>query len=93
MLACLRDVYGNPSSKHRAGERARQLVSEARARVAELLGASPAEVVFRGGTESNHSPFSVRWRAIRPGSYRDQRGGASVHVRCCSGTGGYTACA
>ena len=55
MLACLRDVYGNPSSKHRAGERARQLVSEARAKVAELLGASPAEVVFTsGGTESNH---------------------------------------
>ena len=55
MLACLRDVYGNPSSKHRAGERARQLVSEARAQVAELLGASPAEVVFTsGGTESNH---------------------------------------
>jgi cysteine desulfurase len=55
MLACLRDMYGNPSSKHRAGERARQLVSEARAQVAELLGAAPAEVVFTsGGTESNH---------------------------------------
>lgn len=54
-LACLRDVYGNPSSKHHAGERARRLVNEARAQVAELLCAAPAEVVFTsGGTESNH---------------------------------------
>jgi cysteine desulfurase len=55
MLACLRNEYGNPSSKHAAGERARRLVNEARAQVAELLGAQPAEMVFTsGGTESNH---------------------------------------
>ncbi len=55
MLACLRDEYGNPSSKHAAGERARRLVNEARAQIAELLGAQPAEMVFTsGGTESNH---------------------------------------
>jgi cysteine desulfurase len=54
-LACLRDAYGNPSSKHRAGERAHRLVNEARVQVAELLGAAPVEVVFTsGGTESNH---------------------------------------
>jgi cysteine desulfurase len=55
VLACLRDEYGNPSSKHAAGERARRLVNEARAQVGELLGAQPAEIVFTsGGTESNH---------------------------------------
>ncbi len=55
VLACLRDEYGNPSSKHAAGERARRLVNEARAQVAELIGAQPAELVFTsGGTESNH---------------------------------------
>ena len=55
VLACLRDEYGNPSSKHAAGDRARRLVNEARAQVAELLGAQPAEIVFTsGGTESNH---------------------------------------
>jgi cysteine desulfurase len=55
VLACLRDEYGNPSSKHAAGERARRLVGEARAQVAALLGAQPAEIVFTsGGTESNH---------------------------------------
>jgi cysteine desulfurase len=55
LRTCLCDTYGNPSSKHSAGERARQLVNAARARVGTLLGAAPAEVVFTsGGTESNH---------------------------------------
>lgn len=55
MLDCLRESYGNPSSKHRAGERAKRWVNEARAQTAGLLGAGPAEVVFTsGGTESNH---------------------------------------
>lgn len=55
MLACLRENHGNPSSKHRAGERAKQSVNEARTLVAGLLGALPAEIVFTsGGTESNH---------------------------------------
>ena len=55
VLACLRDEYGNPSSKHAAGDHARRLVNEARAQIAELLGAQSAEIVFTsGGTESNH---------------------------------------
>jgi cysteine desulfurase len=55
MLACLRENHGNPSSKHRAGERAKQSVNEARTLVAGLLNAMPAEIVFTsGGTESNH---------------------------------------
>lgn len=46
---------GNPSSVHAAGRRARKLVEEARAAVARLVGASPAEVVFTsGGSEANN---------------------------------------
>ncbi|MCK6556993.1 cysteine desulfurase [Candidatus Binatia bacterium] len=53
MAACLNGDYGNPSSVHRWGARARLAVEEARARVAELVGAVPAEIVFTsGGTES-----------------------------------------
>ncbi len=45
---------GNPSSVHRAGRAARAAVEEARARVAALVGAAPAEVVFTsGGSEAN----------------------------------------
>ncbi|CAI8779143.1 cysteine desulfurase family protein [Methylococcus capsulatus] len=53
MMACLQMHYGNPSSKHRLGEAAKMEVIAARARLAALLGASPAEIVFTsGGTES-----------------------------------------
>ena len=55
MLACLRDLHGNPSSLHREGQRARAAVERAREQVAELVGARPAEVVFTsGGTEGDH---------------------------------------
>jgi cysteine desulfurase len=55
MLACVAQP-GNPSSKHAAGERAKQWLTEARARVAQLIGATPPEIVFTsGGTEANHA--------------------------------------
>jgi cysteine desulfurase len=55
MMACLSDCYGNPSSKHRIGEAAKRMVMDARSKVAALLGASPAEIVFTSSaTESNH---------------------------------------
>jgi cysteine desulfurase len=55
MAACLRDVFGNPSSSHIEGRKARALVDEARAHVAELLDCEPEEIFFTsGGTESNN---------------------------------------
>jgi cysteine desulfurase len=55
MLPFLRDDYGNPSSLHWFGQRARAAVEEARARVAGLVGAEPAEIVFTaGGSESDN---------------------------------------
>ncbi len=56
MLPVLKDVYGNPSSIHAGGRQARSLIERARRTVAELLGASPAEIFFTsGGTESNNT--------------------------------------
>ena len=47
--------YGNPSSLHTLGFRARQLVEEARGLVAKRLGAQPEEIFFTsGGTEANN---------------------------------------
>jgi len=52
--AVLQDC-GNPSSVHRRGRRARQLVERARGSVAALTGAAPDELTFTsGGTEANH---------------------------------------
>lgn len=48
--------FGNPSSKHSGGERAKRALDEARGQVASLLNALPAEIVFTGGgTEGNHA--------------------------------------
>ncbi len=55
MLPYLREHFGNPSSSHVYGSRARSGVALAREQVAELLGCDPDEVVFTsGGTEANN---------------------------------------
>jgi cysteine desulfurase len=55
MLPYIGDVFGNPSSVHHVGRRARALLDEARERVAHLWRSKPSEVVFTsGGTESNN---------------------------------------
>ncbi|HUQ38975.1 MAG TPA: cysteine desulfurase family protein [Acidimicrobiales bacterium] len=55
----LTEQYGNPSSGHSLGRRARQAVDEARETVAACLGAQPGEVVFTGsGTEADNLAVS-----------------------------------
>ena len=44
MLPYLDGVYGNPSSLHSMGQRAKEALEEARARVAGCLGAEPTEI-------------------------------------------------
>ncbi len=51
---CLREGWGNPSSRHRVGGQAASRLRKARREVAGLLGFSPSEVIFTsGGTESD----------------------------------------
>ncbi len=55
MLPYLKGNFGNPSSNHAFGQRARHGLDVARERVAGLVGASPEEIVFTsGGTESDN---------------------------------------
>jgi cysteine desulfurase len=49
MLPFLTEWYGNPSSVHRFGQRARQAIEEARSSVASLIVAAEAEISFTGG--------------------------------------------
>ena len=49
MLHCLEEDYGNPSSLHSVGQRAREILDEARADVAQCLNADPSEIYFTGG--------------------------------------------
>ncbi|MFA0759084.1 MAG: hypothetical protein PVTTEEND_001710 [Candidatus Fervidibacter sp.] len=56
MLPFLGEEFGNPSSVHPLGRRARRAVEQARQQVAELLNASdPSEIIFTSGaTEANN---------------------------------------
>jgi cysteine desulfurase len=55
MLPYLRDDFGNPSSAHTLGVRAREAVETARTEVAALIGAAPDEIIFTsGGTEASN---------------------------------------
>ncbi len=50
------ELYGNPSSMHFFGGQVQSKVTEARVRVAQLLGASPDEIIFTAcGTESDNA--------------------------------------
>ena len=49
MLHCLEEDYGNPSSLHSVGQRAREILDQARADVAACLNADPSEIYFTGG--------------------------------------------
>jgi len=55
MLPYLKQHHGNPSSTHVLGKVAHEAVEQARHEVADLLGASPDEIVFTGGgTEASN---------------------------------------
>src|ERR1051326_4508976 len=55
MMPYLGEGFGNPSSVHHVGRRARGILDEARERAAQVLGCKPSEVVFTsGGTESTN---------------------------------------
>src|SRR6201996_1922898 len=55
MRPFLLEQFGNASSIHQEGQRARAAVEQARGSVARFLGCRPAEIVFTsGGTESDN---------------------------------------
>jgi cysteine desulfurase len=55
MRPYLEEVYGNPSSVHHVGRRARAVLDQSRERLAALLRCKASEIVFTsGGTESNN---------------------------------------
>ena len=70
MVAALQTTFGNPSSVHRDGQRAKTALDDARDSVARLLGADPSGVVFTsGGSESDN--LAVRGAAdVMSGSGR-----------------------
>lgn len=71
-----REAFGNPSSAHSFGRRARAGVEQARRQIAEALGAEPGDVVFTsGGTEADN--LAVLGTAL---AAQSRGAGAPMHV-------------
>jgi cysteine desulfurase len=67
MATTLREEFGNPSSVHHFGQRAKAVLDEARSAVAELIGADPGDVVFTGGgTEGDNLAIRGAAEALEP---------------------------
>ncbi len=66
MLPFLNEFWGNPSSVHHIGRKARALLDDARDRAAKFLGAKPSEIIFTsGGTEANNLAIFGTARALK----------------------------
>ncbi len=69
MMPCFETYYGNPSSLHTVGQEAKEMLENARARVAACLGCEPREVYFTsGGSEADN-------QAIRSAAHYGARKG------------------
>ncbi|MBQ3774274.1 MAG: aminotransferase class V-fold PLP-dependent enzyme, partial [Pseudobutyrivibrio sp.] len=64
MLPYFTEVYGNPSSLYSVGQKAKEVLEEARERVAKVLGAKPREIYFTsGGSEADNQAIISAARA------------------------------
>ncbi|MBP7822095.1 MAG: cysteine desulfurase [Saprospiraceae bacterium] len=65
MTQCMLENYGNPSSIHAEGRKARALIEDARKTVAHCMSASIGEIFFTsGGTESNNTAIKCAVRDL-----------------------------
>ena len=59
MLPYMKDYYGNPSSLYSFGQKAKEALEDARARVAACIGAEPREIYFTsGGSEADNQAIT-----------------------------------
>ena len=73
MLPCMEADFGNPSSLYSLGQRAKEIVEQARADVAAVINADPREILFTsGGSEADN-------QAIRSAAELGRRTG-KMHI-------------
>ena len=64
MMPCFESEWGNPSSPHSMGISAKDILDDARERIAAVLGCSAGEIYFTsGGTESDN--WAIKGAAMR----------------------------
>ena len=55
MAGLINETYGNPSSLYSFGQKAKEVLEDARAKVASAIGAEPSEIIFTsGGSEADN---------------------------------------
>ena len=73
MLPCMEEVYGNPSTLYQTGQRAKEVIEQARDDIAAVINASPKEITFTsGGSEADN-------QAIRSGAMIGKKQG-KMHI-------------
>ena len=69
MVSLMEETWGNPSSLYGLGQKAKEVLEEARKTVASVIGAEPREIIFTsGGSEAdNHAIRSAAERGRKEG--------------------------
>ncbi len=69
MLNCMEEIWGNPSSLYGLGQQAKEVLEDARERIAACIGASPKEITFTsGGSEADNQAIrSAALLGVRKG--------------------------
>ena len=82
MIQLLKEQLGNAQSPHRLGSRSAQLLNDSRKKIADLIGAAPAEITFTSnGTEANNMAiFGLAHSAARKRNARKILVSAIEHI-------------
>ncbi|HCQ16078.1 MAG TPA: cysteine desulfurase, partial [Cryomorphaceae bacterium] len=65
MISLLDDPFGNPSSIHQFGRKARALLEDSRRQIARSLHCTPHEIIFTsGGTEADNTALLIAVRDL-----------------------------
>ena len=84
------EIFGNASSMHSSGRRARARIEESRASIAALVGASADEIIFTsGGSESNNTVFETM-RSLASKTGRNEFITTAIEHPCVLNSGEYT---
>ncbi|NXD82062.1 SCLY lyase, partial [Halcyon senegalensis] len=74
-------AWGNPSSSHPAGRRAKDLVGRARESLARMVGGQPEDIIFTsGGTEANNMVLHTACRHFHDGQARPGDSQGMPHI-------------
>ncbi|KAM9378331.1 selenocysteine lyase [Phaethornis superciliosus] len=74
-------AWGNPSSSHPAGRKAKELVGSARESLARMVGGRPEDIVFTsGGTEANNMVIHTACRHFQESRARPGDGRGVPHI-------------